>query len=96
MDEKLQQDILALVENHAVLGVGAAPECCSFSRAITPPVRTRLSPFGLPHLSENMKEKVRRGNVHAAFVLKVLLLCRKLGIAYWMENPDGSFIWLLP
>ena len=96
LDEELQDSIVALLQSDAVLGVGAAPECCSFSRAITPAVRSRLYPYGLPAISSNMEKKVDRGNRHAAFVLRVLLLCRALGIAYWMENPDGSFIWLLP
>ena len=42
-----------------------------------------------------MKIKVQKGNEHAIFVLKVLEGCNYLDIAYWVENPDGSFLWLL-
>lgn len=80
----------------SMYGVGAAPECCSFSRAVTPPVRSRRDPLGLPRLTANMARKVHLGNLHAAFVLSILSICKKKDLAYWCENPDGSFLWLLP
>ena len=85
---EVQQVVFDLIQSGAVWGVGAAPECCSFSRAVCPE--------GLPGLSARMQEKVSRGNCHAAFVLKVLLLAVDLDLAYWLENPDGSFLWLQP
>ena len=39
LDMGPQSVILELLESGAVLGCGAAPECCGFSRAITPAVR---------------------------------------------------------
>ena len=96
LDKDLQERILELIRSGAVLGIGAAPECSSFSRAITPAVRDRLHPYGKPNLSPGMQTKVQHGNQHAAFVLAVVLLCLELELVYWVENPDGSFLWLLP
>ena len=77
-------------------GAGAAPECGSFSRAVTPAVRSRDEPEGKEHLTANMAEKVRIGNLHAAFTLRVVLACIQAAIGYFVENPDGSFLWLQP
>lgn len=96
LDVDTQQLILELIRCGAVWGVGAAPECGSFSRAVTPAVRDREFPYGKPGISQNMAGKVDRGNRHAAFVLAVVLLCQQQLVAYWVENPDGSFLWLLP
>eukprot|EP00438_Fugacium_kawagutii_P035715 Skav234674 [mRNA] locus=scaffold1131:475680:480491:- [translate_table: standard] len=95
LDEKLQRHLMELLEKGAFLGVGAAPECCSFSRAVCPPVRSALRPEGLENLTANMTKKVRIGNLHAAFLLKLLKLVQSLALPFWTENPDGSFLWLL-
>ncbi|CAL1164508.1 unnamed protein product [Cladocopium goreaui] len=96
LDEQVQKSIFDLLEAGAFLGAGAAPGCCSFSRAITPAVRDHQHPFGRAPLSEHMTRKVQQGNGHAAFVLKVILFCLKHQLVYWVENPDGSWLWLLP
>ncbi len=78
------------------LGAGLAPECGSFSRAVTPAVRDREFPTGRPGITPAMLVKVERGNSHAAFALLVVQTCISLGLSYWLENPDGSFMWLQP
>eukprot|EP00438_Fugacium_kawagutii_P000176 Skav214254 [mRNA] locus=scaffold2045:416029:421014:- [translate_table: standard] len=95
LNEDVQKLVFELIQGGCLLGVGAAPECCSFSRAVNPAVRSALHPEGLSGISQNMFEKVQIGNRHAKFVLQVLVLCRSLELAYWVENPDGSFLWLL-
>ena len=95
LEVRLQERIHALLQADAFLGAGAAPECSSFSRAVVPPVRDRDHPEGLPLLTQRMERKVSEGNRHAAFVLSVLIFCRDRNLAYWAENPDGSFMWLL-
>lgn len=95
LDAELQRDLLDLLKTDCCLGFGAAPECCSFSRAVCPPVRSARLPFGLPGISANMEEKVRRGNRHAAFLLQFLSVAAERELPYWIENPDGSFLWLL-
>ena len=95
LDEKLQRRLLDLLRKGAFLGFGAAPECCSFSRAVVPPWRSRDFPGGLPHLSGRALDKVHRGNRMAAFVLSLILVAVELSLPYWVENPDSSFMWML-
>lgn len=96
LDKEVQSKVFTLLQKHAVLGVGLAPECASFSRAVTPAVRSRLEPEGLKNVTDRMATKVAVGNLRAAFTLEVILLCIQEKLAYWCENPDGSFLWLMP
>ena len=96
LQHDLQLTVKELLESGAVLGLGMAPECASFSRAVCPPVCSRSKPMGLDVLTENMRDKVRRGNLHALFCAQLVGICNKLNIPYWLENPDSSFLWLLP
>lgn len=41
-----------------------------------------------------MQTKGDRGNQHSAFVFAVLTACLAQLMVYWIENPDGSFLWL--
>ena len=96
LDPKVQARVIQLLRSKSVLGVGLAPECASFSRAVTPAVRSRLEPMGLECLSERMAIKVAIGNRHAAFTLQAIEVCLQESLAYWCENPGGSFLWLMP
>jgi hypothetical protein len=96
LQHDLQLTLKELLESGAVLGLGMAPECASFSRAVCPPVRSRSKPMGLDNLTKNMRDKVRRGNLHALFCAELVGICNRLNIPYWLENPDSSFLWLLP
>lgn len=96
LSKKVQQLCVLLMKVGAFLGMGAAPECSSFSRAITPAVRDREHLYGRPDVSQRMKAKLEAGNCHALFVLHMVKCCIMMGLAYWVENPDGSFLWLLP
>ena len=96
LEPRLQDQICTMIQADCFLCVGAALECCSFSRAVTPAVRSADRPLGLDDISENMQQKVEIGNRHAAFVIRVLLLAVHKGLIYWVENPDGSFVWLHP
>ena len=42
-----------------------------------------------------MRVKVDRGNEHAKFVFEIVQLCLLHSLAYWVENPDGSYLWRL-
>lgn len=95
-DEKLRKQLLRLLKLGVFSCLGAAPVCCSFSVAITPPVRSRIYPFGKPNVSERMQAKLDEGNSSAAWVLVLLIVCVKKGIAFWLENPDLSFLFRLP
>lgn len=94
--ESNQNFILEMINHGCFLGMGAAPECGSFSRAVVPPVRDRAHPTGVAEMTANMRVKVSRGNQHAAFMLRVVEACITANIGYYVENPDGSFLWLQP
>lgn len=85
----VQHRILRLIRSGCFFAIGMAPECASFSRAVTPAVRTYDCPWGLEDISENMQKKVAIGNLHADFVLRVAMLCKRLHLPYWIENSDG-------
>ena len=42
-----------------------------------------------------MEEKVKLGNRHAQWLAHLLQVCIELKIHFWVENPDGSFLWYL-
>ena len=94
--EKNKVLIRELLESGCILGLGIAIFCSSFSRAVRPPVRSSAEPYGLANLSGKMLEKVLLGNAYAIWASSLIQLCRELKIHYWVENPDGSFLWLLP
>ena len=70
-----------------------APVCSSHSVAITPPVRSRRYPRGLPGMRHSVREKVREGNRHADLCKALFILFDEHGVYYIIENPDGSFMW---
>lgn len=92
---ELRDKLLRLIELGAFGSVSMAPVCASFSRAITPAVRSRAKPRGLSGLTANMRRKVKDGNSHADYCLMILNLCDNLQIAYFLENPDSSWMWRL-
>ena len=98
-----EQDILlpenvalieSLIATRCVDCMGAAIFCCSFSRAVRPPVRSAMQPDGWDNLSQNMQKKVDMGNAHSRLLQRFVVKCQKQGIFVWVENPDGSFLWL--
>ena len=96
--EDLLQDhnrrrIVRLVELKAVLLVGLAVICSSFSVAITPPVRTSRFPRGVPWASLAMRKKISEGNSHADFAALLISVCLLVGVDFWLENPDTSYLW---
>eukprot|EP00438_Fugacium_kawagutii_P021961 Skav208057 [mRNA] locus=scaffold1124:175499:180298:- [translate_table: standard] len=95
LDPGLRKRLTTLLSAGCFSSFGAAPECCSFSRAVHPPVRSSLRPEGLDHLTSRMAEKVAIGNSHAVFLLDLLKLVELKNLPFWIENPDGSFLWLL-
>ena len=74
----------------------AGPECCSFSRAVRPPVRSLAHPRGLQRLTFNMKKKVRAGNRHSQWLARIVAKALDRGMAVWVENPHQSYLWAQP
>lgn len=90
-----QMLIKELISSKAVHTCGAAIACRSFSRAVRPPVRSRQFPEGLSQMSLVMQQKVEEGNIHACWLASVISLCIAARVRYWVEKPDGSYLWWL-
>ena len=93
LDKGLQEKILRLIELGAVKVVGSAVICSSFSRAVTPCVRSRRYPRGVPWMRVTMKTKVKQGNEHADFNSQLLKRAETHNVYFWLENPDSSHLW---
>lgn len=52
--------------------------------------------MGLPNLRAADEQKVREGNLFMRFSCRLMTLAAILGIAFTMENPARSRIWLCP
>ena len=91
----LREKLVASIRSGFFRSVGMAPICASFSKAVTPPVRTNRFPRGKPGLSKNMRKKVSEGNSHADFCALLISICIEMKISYFLENPDSSWMWRL-
>ena len=93
LNEELRDKLRLLLRLGAFATLGMAPICASFSSAVTPPVRSNRYLRGLPNLSFNMKRKVSEGNSHSDFCIELIGIAKLVGVAYFLENPDGSWLW---
>ena len=91
-----KRDLEFLISQGVFEHVSAAPVCGSFSRAITPAVRSKQHPQGAPWVGGKMRTKIQMDNQHSAWVVKVVKLCVSMGILFWVENPFGSLLWAQP
>ena len=89
----VQRLILKMVRAKCFRAMSAGPVCASFSTAVTPPVRTREFPAGVPWCSEQQQQKNIAGNAMLAFVIRVCRCCLRHGVLFLVENPDGSWMW---
>ena len=93
---ELREKLEFLISAKVFFAVGAAPVCGSFSIAVTPAVRDITCPQGKPNISENMQRKVEIGNSFSRWLVRVAVLCLNLDLAFWVENPDRSWLWRQP
>ena len=93
LDEGNRSKIIRLVELRAVLLVGMAVICSSFSVAITPPIRNSRYPRGVPWAPESMRAKIKDGNSHSDFAALLIDTCEGQSVDWWLENPDTSHLW---
>jgi hypothetical protein len=93
LDPGLQNTLLELIAMKVFKLVGSAMICSSFTRAITPPVRSARFPRGFPSLRGAMRIKVRDGNKHFDFNKKAVFTAEESQVFFWLENPDPSFVW---
>ncbi len=89
----LQKQIFQLLRMQCFSAMGAGPVCSSFSLAITPPCRNKEFPEGVPWASEKQQLKNQHGNEMLCFVLTLVQICLEVGVKFFVENPDGSWIW---
>ena len=87
--------LFQLVRSGAVLAMSSSPVCASFSTAITPPWRTCKHPLGIPELQPHQREKIELGHLQLTLVQELALVCLQHGVHFWIENPDGSWMWRL-
>lgn len=85
--------IKKLLLSGAIRSLSMAPICCSFSVAITPPIRSRRYPRGRPNVSAAMKRKLGEGNSHLDFMMELIEISEEMSISYTLENPDTSWMW---
>lgn len=93
LEQRVRKVIFELIDEGTVKALGGAPICSSFSVAVTPPVRNKRFPRGLPGVRTSMRQKIRDGNSQNDFMKDVIDQCEAHGIAYFVENPDTSFWW---
>ena len=93
LNPEVRKKVELLITSGAVLALGAAPICASFSVAVTPPVRSARYPRGIPGLRKSMREKVSQGNRHNDWLADLLELCERQNLLWWVENPDLSWWW---
>ena len=91
-DDQVRSDIEFLLEVGAVLGLGAAPVCRSFSVAVTPPIRSKEFPYGVPNVSQKVQASLDDGNQSARWVFRLVEICLIAGIPFWLENPMQSLM----
>ena len=96
LDESVRRKIVALLKGGVFLHCSAAPICSSFSTAITPPVRSPAEPQGIEPLRPTMKQRILDGNSHSQWLAMLVRLMISLGVGYWVENPDPSYLWRQP
>ena len=97
----LQSFIIHLIQLGVVVGIWMGTPCTSWSRARRndgkgpPPLRSDEQPWGLPDLSDKDQARVKKGNNHLLFSLRVFRLCHRMGIPVTIENPSTSRMWLV-
>ena len=96
-----QRRLIGWMEKGYIKAGHLGTPCSSFSRARDrpggpPPLRSDVCPLGLPGLREADQIKVRIGNCLMYFSCLLLRLALTWHLAFTMENPARSRIWLCP
>ena len=99
----LERLLLGWISSGCVVGVHMAVDCRSWSIALHgPPVsswralRDRDNIFGFPDLTPAQHAKVRFGNDLCYVCCRLIESCRTYRVPIGLENPDRSFLWLVP
>ena len=101
LDPRVLSHIKFLIKEGWVLGIHFGTPCSSYSRARKndggpPPLRSANSLWGLTGLGGKDKEKVELGNKFMTITVDLALFCFDHNVPWSIENPAGSFLWLMP
>ena len=83
-----------------ILGLHAGLPCTTLSRARDrpggpPPLRSDAQPWGLDGLRPHDMQKVQDSNLMTRFITHLLRECKFYGVAWTLENPATSRLWIL-
>ena len=101
LDPTVLSHIKFLIKEGWVLGIHFGTPCSSYSRARKndggpPPLRSASSLWGLTGLKDKDREKVELGNKFMTITVDLALFCFDHNVPWSIENPAGSFLWLMP
>ena len=99
-DPSVLAHIHLLIEKGKILAIHFGTPCSSFSLARKadggpPPLRDQVHLRGKPGLAPHDQTKVEFGNLCADTTAILVQTCHRHGVHWSVENPDGSYLWLL-
>ena len=89
-DPALQQALIDSARSGAFAAVGFSPPWATFFAALTPRLRSKDFPLGLPGLGIADAAKVESENRLCEFVLSFQQLLCGLGMPFWIDAPLSS------
>ena len=101
LDPEVMAHIHLLVQSGKILMIHFGTPCSSFSLARKddggpPPLRDHDHIWGKPGLAQHDQAKVELGNQLAQVTAVLVQLAARHGVRWSIENPAGSYLWLLP
>ena len=90
------QIIFDMIALGVLVAIHFGTPCRSLTWARWPQLRTPDHPLGLPGLDENANSLVKVGNALADFTLRCCVALHELSGYFSVENPELSWLWLLP
>ena len=106
-----QRVVREVLQSGRLLYCHAAPPCGTASRArdkvvsaslrargapSPPPLRSEQWPAGLPNLEGDNLRRVESANKIYNFIAAFMGECHSMGVAWSVENPTRSYMWLMP
>ena len=88
--------ILNMIASGLLIAIHFGTPCRSMTWARWPQLRNFDHPLGLPGLGENAVRLVEVGNALADFTLRCCVALHELSGYFSVENPEFSWLWLLP
>ena len=101
LDPAVLSHVKLLISEGWILGIHFGTPCSSFSKARKndggpPPLRSAEALWGFAGLSGLDTEKVRMGNCFLDITVQLATFCFDRAVPWSVENPAGSFLWIMP